>query len=76
MIDLTTRKVVYERDFDQSITVRIMGYDTRTERVTAAVHDVLRPFDCEKREFAALLARPWQLHRRHARRRHALLRQR
>ena len=53
MVDLATRKVVYQHEFDGCAGVRVLGCDPRSNRVVLSVGGKLTLFDPAKREFVA-----------------------
>jgi len=56
VLDVATRKLVYEKAFDGVGHVRVLGYDAKANRVVVSAGGKLRLFDPDKREFAADLA--------------------
>jgi hypothetical protein len=58
MVDLATKKVVFQHEFDGCYGVSVLGYDAVSKRVAISVGGKLTLFDAAKREFVDLPEMP------------------
>lgn len=52
VLDLATKKVVFEKTLEGALQVSVIAYDAKLGKVLVSVNDKLRLFDPAKREFA------------------------
>jgi hypothetical protein len=58
VIDLVTKKVVFEKRFEKLLVVRDLHYDAKTRQVVMALYHTFACFDTVKREFVTLSKMP------------------